>query len=85
MSPYILSVLLGIVEGLTEFLPVSSTAHLRIAEALMKIPLDDPYWQMYTIVIQVGAILALCLLYLERIVDFFRTFPRGDNGDRNLA
>ncbi|MFZ1939621.1 MAG: undecaprenyl-diphosphate phosphatase [Terracidiphilus sp.] len=84
MSPYILSVLLGIVEGLTEFLPVSSTAHLRIAEALMKIPLDDPYWQMYTIVIQVGAILALCLIYLERIVNFFRTFPRGDNGDRNL-
>jgi undecaprenyl-diphosphatase len=84
VSPYILSVLLGIVEGLTEFLPVSSTAHLRIAEALMKIPLDDPYWQMYTIVIQVGAILALCLIYLERIVNFFRTFPRGDNGDRNL-
>jgi undecaprenyl-diphosphatase len=70
------------VEGLTEFLPVSSTAHLRIAEALMKIPLDDPYWVMYTIVIQVGAILALCLLFLERIVNFLRTFPRGENGDR---
>ena len=83
MSPYFLSVLLGIVEGLTEFLPVSSTAHLRIAEALMKIPLDDPYWQMYTIVIQVGAILALGVLYLERIVNFIRTFPRGENGDRD--
>ncbi len=78
-----MSVLLGIVEGLTEFLPVSSTAHLRIAEALMKIPLDDPYWKMYTIVIQVGAILALCVLFLERIVNFFRTFPEGDNGDRS--
>jgi undecaprenyl-diphosphatase len=74
---------LGIVEGLTEFLPVSSTAHLRITEALMKIPLDDPYWKMYTIVIQLGAILALCLLFLERIVGFLRTFPRGENGDRN--
>ena len=83
MSPYFLSILLGIVEGLTEFLPVSSTAHLRIAEALMKIPLDDPYWMMYTIVIQVGAILALCLLFLERIVNFLRTFPRGESGDRN--
>jgi len=81
-NPYFLSVLLGIVEGLTEFLPVSSTAHLRIAEALMKIPLDDPYWQMYTIVIQVGAIFALCLVFLERIVNFFRTFPNGENGDR---
>jgi len=79
-----MSVLLGIVEGLTEFLPVSSTAHLRIAEALMRIPLDDPYWEMYTIVIQVGAILALCLIYLERIVNFFRTFPHGDNNSRNL-
>ena len=84
MSPYVMSVLLGIVEGLTEFLPVSSTAHLRIAEALMNIPLDDPYWEMYTIVIQVGAILALCLIYLERIITFFRNFPRGENGDRNL-
>ncbi len=84
MSPYILSILLGIVEGLTEFLPVSSTANLRIAEALMRLPLDDPYWQMYTIVIQVGAILALCLLFLERIVDFIRTFPRGENGQRNI-
>jgi len=92
-----MSVLLGIVEGLTEFLPVSSTAHLRIAEALMKIPLDDgvcavgnavctqdvAYWKMYTVVIQVGAILALCLLFLERIVGFLRTFPKGENGDRN--
>jgi undecaprenyl-diphosphatase len=76
------SVLLGIVEGLTEFLPVSSTAHLRISEALMKIPLDDPYWKMYTIVIQIGAILALTLLFLSKIVEFIRTFPKGENGDR---
>jgi undecaprenyl-diphosphatase len=74
---------LGIVEGLTEFLPVSSTAHLRITEALMKIPLDDAYWKMYTIVIQAGAILALLLLYLERIVGFIRSFPKGEGGDRN--
>ncbi len=83
MSPYILSIILGIVEGLTEFLPVSSTAHLRITEALMKLPLDDPYWKMYTIVIQVGAIFALCLLFLERIVNFMRTFPKGESGDRS--
>ena len=83
MNVYIQSVLLGIVEGLTEFLPVSSTAHLRITEALMRIPLDDAYWKMYTIVIQAGAILALLLLYLSRIVGFMRTFPEGENGDRN--
>jgi undecaprenyl-diphosphatase len=83
LNEYIQSIVLGIVEGLTEFLPVSSTAHLRITEALMKIPLDDPYWSMYTIVIQVGAILALLLLFLGRIVDFIRTFPRGEDGKRN--
>lgn len=82
MNPYLQSVILGIVEGLTEFLPVSSTAHLRIAEGLMKIPLDDAYWKMYTIVIQLGAIFALTLLFLGRIVEFIRTFPRGENGDR---
>jgi undecaprenyl-diphosphatase len=82
LNPYLQSVLLGIVEGLTEFLPVSSTAHLRIAEALMKIPLEDTYWKMYTIVIQLGAIIALALLFLGRIVEFIRTFPRGENGDR---
>jgi len=84
LNTYLISVLLGIVEGLTEFLPVSSTAHLRIAEALMKLPLDDPYWKMYTVVIQLGAILALALLFLGRIVDFMRTFPTGENGKRNV-
>ena len=82
MNPEIQSILLGIVEGLTEFLPVSSTAHLRITEALMQIPLDDAYWKMYTIVIQLGAILALLLLFLGRIGGFLRTFPKGENGDR---
>jgi undecaprenyl-diphosphatase len=82
LNPYLQSVLLGIVEGLTEFLPVSSTAHLRITEALMKIPLDDAYWKMYTIVIQLGAIFALTLLFLGRIVEFLRTFPRGESGTR---
>ncbi len=84
MNPYLQSVILGIVEGLTEFLPVSSTAHLRITEALMHIPLDDAYWKMYTIVIQLGAIFALTLLFLGRIVEFIRTFPRGENGDRTI-
>ena len=84
MNVYIQSVILGIVEGLTEFLPVSSTAHLRITEALMRIPLDDAYWKMYTIVIQAGAIFALLLLYLARILEFMRTFPRGERRDRNF-
>lgn len=100
MNDYLMSVLLGVVEGLTEFLPVSSTAHLRISEALLHIPIGmqacsvagDPtacmqnvaYWKMYTIVIQLGAILALCLLFMGRIVEFIRTFPKGEAGTRNI-
>ncbi len=84
MNDYLMSAILGIVEGLTEFLPVSSTAHLRIAEAMMNLPLDDAYWKMYTIVIQAGAILALCLLFLGRITEFLRTFPQGEGGDRTI-
>lgn len=84
MSDYLVSFILGIVEGLTEFLPVSSTAHLRIAEQLMGISLEDPYWKMYTIVIQLGAILVLPIYFRERIAKFLSTFPRGERGDRTV-
>jgi undecaprenyl-diphosphatase len=83
LNDYLLSVILGIVEGLTEFLPVSSTAHLRISEALLHISLSDGYWKMYTIVIQLGAILCLPVYFRERISKFLSTFPRGERGDRN--
>src|ERR1700676_4418091 len=79
-----MSLLLGTVEGLTEFLPVSSTAHLRIAEALMHINLSDGYWKMYTIVIQLGAIACLPVYFRERIVKFLSTFPRGERGDKTI-
>lgn len=82
MSDYLLSVVLGIVEGLTEFLPVSSTAHLRISEALLHVSLTSGYWKMYTIVIQLGAILCLPIYFRERIAKFLATFPRGERGDR---
>ena len=82
MNDYLMSVVLGIVEGLTEFLPVSSTAHLRISEALFHISLSDGYWKMYTIVIQLGAILCLPVYFRSRIAKFISTFPQGENGDR---
>jgi undecaprenyl-diphosphatase len=80
LNDYLLSVVLGIVEGLTEFLPVSSTAHLRIAEALFHINLADGYWKMYTIVIQLGAILCLPVYFRGRIAKFVSTFPNGERG-----
>jgi undecaprenyl-diphosphatase len=82
LNDYLLSVLLGIVEGLTEFLPVSSTAHLRLTEALLHIDLASGYWKMYTVVIQLGAILVLPIYFRKRIVKFLSTFPRGERGDR---
>lgn len=84
MNDYLLSVLLGIVEGLTEFLPVSSTAHLRIMEALLHFDLHDSFWKMYTIVIQLGAILALPVYFGKRILKFLATFPNGERGDRTI-
>jgi undecaprenyl-diphosphatase len=82
LNDYLLSVLLGIVEGLTEFLPVSSTAHLRISEALFHVSLTSGYWKMYTIVIQLGAILCLPVYFRERIRKLLATFPKGERGDR---
>ncbi len=82
MNDYLLSVLLGIIEGLTEFLPVSSTAHLRIAESLLGVDLANGYWKMFSIVIQLGAILCLPLYFRSRILEFAKDFPRGSRGNR---
>jgi len=83
LNDYLLSLILGIVEGLTEFLPVSSTAHLRLSEALLHISLSDGYWKMYSIVIQLGAILCLPVYFWGRITKFFSTFPGGEGGNRS--
>jgi len=85
MHPYILALIFGIVEGLTEFLPVSSTAHLRICQSLLGIALDDGYWKMFAIVIQLGAILTLPIYFRERIAKFVATFPNGERGDRTIV
>jgi undecaprenyl-diphosphatase len=81
LNDYLLSVLLGIIEGLTEFLPVSSTAHLRLAEVLLHVPLSSGYWKMYSIVIQLGAILVLPIYFRQHIAKLFSTFPEGENRD----
>jgi undecaprenyl-diphosphatase len=84
LNDYLLSVVLGIIEGLTEYLPVSSTAHLRIAESLFHLSLADGYWKMYTIVIQLGAILCLPVYFRGRIAKLLSTFPQGESGDRTV-
>jgi len=82
VNDYLISIILGIVEGLTEFLPVSSTAHLRLVEGLLGVSLTDPYWKMYSVVIQLGAVLSVFVYFRNRISQFIRTFPEGTTGDR---
>jgi len=82
MNDYLLALVLGVVEGLTEFLPVSSTAHLRVGQALLGLDLGDPYWKTFAIVIQLGAILCLPLYFRRRFARFAADFPRGPRGDR---
>ena len=74
MSDYLVALILGIVEGLTEFLPVSSTAHIRIAQSLLGIELEDSFWKMFAVVIQLGAILSVVVYFRNRILEFVKSF-----------
>ena len=69
--------ILGVVEGVTEFLPVSSTGHLKITEGLMDIPVDDKAVVAFTAVIQVGAIAAVLVYFFKDIVRIVRAWTRG--------
>lgn len=62
------SVLLGIVEGVTEFLPISSTGHLTVAEKLMGLTIDDPSVTAYTAIIQIGAMIASVIYFWKDVV-----------------
>ena len=62
MHDILVSIILGIVEGITEFLPISSTAHLLVAEKLLGLDAD---WEAFTVVIQLGAILAVVAIYFQ--------------------
>lgn len=67
------AIILAIIEGLTEFLPVSSTGHMIIASSFMGIA-SDPFTKLFTIVIQLGAILSVLVLYFKRFfksIDFY--------------
>jgi len=73
MSDYIWAVLLGLIEGLTEFIPVSSTGHLVLAKEAFG--LTDPKWNTFIVMIQLGAILAVVALYFGRLWEVARTLP----------
>ena len=63
-------ILLGIVEGITEWLPVSSTGHMLLVDALFPLKLSDAFKEMFIVVIQLGAILAVVLLFFKKLFPF---------------
>src|SRR5678816_2870858 len=78
MPDLLIAIILGIVEGITEFLPVSSTGHLLLCERWMGIDLDnDLLWKTFAIFIQIGAILAVVVYFRQRILELLRGQPEG--------
>jgi undecaprenyl-diphosphatase len=73
VSDWINALILGIVEGLTEFIPVSSTGHLLLTKTLMGLP--DGFWDTFVVLIQLGAILAVVALYFGRLWKVLVTLP----------
>lgn len=74
MNDLLSSILQGIVEGLTEFLPVSSTAHILLVQDLLGTDRESPFWKMFAVVIQLGAILSVVLFFRDRLLGFVHSF-----------
>lgn len=70
---FLQAILLGLIEGLTEFIPVSSTGHLLLAQTALA--LTSPFWTTFTVVIQLGAILAILALYFGRLWKVLVSLP----------
>lgn len=65
-------IIIAIVEGITEFLPISSTGHMIIAERLLMLPKNDAFTKLFTVAIQLGAILSVVMLYWRKFFSFTR-------------
>lgn len=68
-------IILGIVEGITEWLPISSTGHMLLVYQIFHINEQDPFWSMFLVVIQLGAILAVVVLYWSKLWPFHMPDP----------
>lgn len=81
MTDLLAAAIQGVVEGLTEFLPVSSTAHIILSQELLGIERKANYWKMFAVVIQLGAILAVILYFWNRLLTFVHSFFAGNAAD----
>ncbi|CAN5406173.1 undecaprenyl-diphosphate phosphatase [soil metagenome] len=83
MADWLAAIILGLVEGLTEFIPVSSTGHLLLAKSLLNLP-NEP-WDVFIVMIQLGAILAVVGLYFGRLWKVLLGLPGKDPAARRFA
>lgn len=67
---FILTLLYGIIEGITEWLPVSSTGHLILLEKFLPLNVSEQFWELFLVIIQLGAILAVIVLYFNKLFPF---------------
>lgn len=70
MIEIIKAIIIGIIEGITEWLPVSSTGHMILAEEFIKLNVSKQFNEMFLVVIQLGAILAVCILFFDKLYPF---------------
>lgn len=69
---FLKAALFGLVEGVTEWLPVSSTGHMLLLQQFVSLDVSVDFWNMFLVVIQLGAILAVCVLYFGELSPFSR-------------
>lgn len=76
MNDYLLAIILGVVEGLTEFLPVSSTAHIRLVQGWLagRESLHDNFWKLFAVAIQLPAVMAVVLFFWSTIARFVKSY-----------
>jgi undecaprenyl-diphosphatase len=82
-TTFLQAILIGLVEGLTEFIPVSSTAHILLTQAALD--LRGEFWSMFAVVIQLGAILAVVVVYFQRLWNVVINLPSRDPAARRFT
>ena len=74
------AILYGIVEGITEWLPISSTGHLILLKEIMPLSVSEEFWSMFEVVIQLGAIVAVLVLFFHKLNPFLPGRPARRSG-----